>query len=109
MERQSARLIVNTAGGTAGKDAKTYKAALPSSWIHALGLSDENRDMELSFDGESITISVPETYDAFSSRRAGKNTACLNCGFMTARSSAIASVQITRATTYIPSDIRTTW
>ena len=69
MERRSARLIVNTAGGTAGKDAKTYKAALPSSWIHALGLSDENRDMELSFDGDSITISVPETYDSFGINR----------------------------------------
>lgn len=81
MERRSARLIVNTAGGTAGKDAKTYKAALPSSWIHALGLSDENRDMELSFDGDSITISVPETYDSFFSRRAEKKHRLLELRF----------------------------
>ena len=49
-------IIVNTAGGTAGKGAKSYKLALPSSWINQMGLSESAKGVELRFDGQSITI-----------------------------------------------------
>lgn len=55
MERRIAKLIVGKAGGTAGKDSKTYKVSLPSKWIAELGLADSK--MEVSFDGERIIIS----------------------------------------------------
>ena len=63
MERRIANLIVGTAGGTAGKDSKTYKVSLPSKWVAELGLTDTK--MEISFDGERIIISPHLSMDKF--------------------------------------------
>lgn len=56
MEQRQANLIIGTSGGTAGKNSKTYKVTLPSSWIRQLDLTEENRLLELTFDGERIII-----------------------------------------------------
>ena len=56
MEQRDANLIVGKAGGTSGKNAKTYKISIPSSWIHDLDLSEENRSITLAYDGEQIII-----------------------------------------------------
>ena len=63
MERRIAKLIVGKAGGTAGKDSKTYKVSLPSKWVVELGLTDTK--MEISFDGERIMISPHLSMDEF--------------------------------------------
>ncbi len=63
MERRIAKLIVGKAGGTAGKDSKTYKVSLPSKWVAELGLADSK--MEIAFDGERITISPHLSMDKF--------------------------------------------
>ena len=63
MERRIAKLIVGKAGGTAGKDSKTYKVSLPSKWVAELGLTDTK--MEISFDGERIMISPHLSMDEF--------------------------------------------
>lgn len=63
MERRIAKLIVGKAGGTAGKDSKTYKVSLPSKWVAELGLTDTK--MEISFDDERITISPHLSMDKF--------------------------------------------
>lgn len=63
MERRIAKLIVGKAGGTAGKDSKTYKVSLPSKWVAALGLTDSK--MEIAFDGERIIISPNLSIDKF--------------------------------------------
>ena len=55
MERRIANLIVGKAGGTAGKDSKTYKVSLPSKWVAELSLTDTK--MEILFDGERIIVS----------------------------------------------------
>ena len=57
MEKRVANIIVQEPGGTAAKNARTYKISLPSTWIKELGISDTNREVELCFDGTSITIS----------------------------------------------------
>ena len=62
-ERRIANLIVGKAGGTAGKDSKTYKVSLPSKWVAELGLTDTK--MEISFDGERIIISPHLSMDKF--------------------------------------------
>ena len=41
--------------GTAGKNAEKYSVNLPAVWLHTMGLSKEDR-VELSFDGEKITV-----------------------------------------------------
>lgn len=63
MERRIAKLIVGKAGGTAGKDSKTYKVSLPSKWVAELGLT--NSKMEIAFDGERIVISPHLSMDKF--------------------------------------------
>lgn len=63
MERRIAKLIVGKAGGTAGKDSKTYKVSLPSKWVAELGLTDSK--MEIAFDGERITISPHLSMDEY--------------------------------------------
>lgn len=57
MEKRKAKINISKAGGTAGKDAKTYKVTLPISWMKALEISQEDREIELSFDGKTITLS----------------------------------------------------
>ena len=55
MKRRIAKLIVGKAGGTAGKESKTYKVSVPSKWVAELGLADSK--IEIAFDGERIIIS----------------------------------------------------
>lgn len=55
MNRRSVKIMRRKAGGTAGKNAEKYSVNLPAVWLHAMGLSKEDR-VELSFDGEKITI-----------------------------------------------------
>ena len=57
MEIRQSKVSVSAAGGTAGKGSKTYKISLPTSWIEAMGLNAEQREVELSFDGERIILS----------------------------------------------------
>ncbi len=63
MERRIVKLIVGKAGGTAGKDSKTYKVSLPSKWVAEFGLTDSK--MEIAFDGERIIISPHLSMDEF--------------------------------------------
>ena len=56
MEKRIANIIISAAGGTAGKGAKTNKIALPSSWVSVLGITEDSRQVELTFDGTAITI-----------------------------------------------------
>ena len=51
MNRRSVKIMRRKAGGTAGKNAEKYSVNLPAVWLHAMGLSKEDR-VELSFDGE---------------------------------------------------------
>ena len=63
MERRIAKLIIGKAGGTAGKDSKTYKVSLPSKWVDELSLTDSK--MEIAFDGERIIISPHLSMEEF--------------------------------------------
>lgn len=65
MKYRQAKLIVNSSGGTASKCGKTYRTTLPSSWINELGLGEDVRDIELSFDGERIILSPALDFDAY--------------------------------------------
>ena len=56
MEKRIAKVNISSAGGTAAKGAKTCKITLPTSWLEKLGVSNDQRELELSFDGERISI-----------------------------------------------------
>ena len=59
MEKRLGKINISAAGGTAGKGAKTYKLTVPSAWIAQLGITADERAVELSFDGKRIIISRP--------------------------------------------------
>ena len=86
IEQREARIMINKAGGNASTTAVNYRIALPSSWMNELGISNEDRDVTLQFDGESITIrkKSPSEYSAFlaSAREAGHDILVLHyyCG-----------------------------
>lgn len=65
MERRIANIIIQAPGGTAAQNASTYKLSLPTNWVRELGITPENRQVVLSFDGKSITISRRQTIEKF--------------------------------------------
>ena len=81
MNTQTANLIVGTSGGTAGGNATNYKLALPSTWIKEMGLTPEQRQVELRFDGASIVITRTLSFAEFleASRHAGHKVLLLSC------------------------------
>lgn len=72
MEKRTAKVSIGAAGGTAGKSAKTYKLTLPSTWIAAMGITEDDREVELSFDGEKIAVERPPDIREFARRSIGK-------------------------------------
>lgn len=56
MEIRKRNIMINKAGGTAGKESVNYRLSLPAPWVEQLGLSKEERGLILSFDGTKIII-----------------------------------------------------
>ena len=56
MEKRIANVIIQAPGGTAAKNSNTYKLSLPSSWVRKMGISEDDRQVEMKFDGTAITI-----------------------------------------------------
>jgi hypothetical protein len=57
VEKRTAKVNISAAGGTATKGSRTCKVTLPTTWLEAMGVSESRRELELSFDGERITLS----------------------------------------------------
>lgn len=56
MEERKAKILFNRSGGTAGKGGITNRVTLPTKWIKEMGITEDNREVFISFDGEKITI-----------------------------------------------------
>lgn len=69
MEKRIAKINISFAGGTAAKGAKTYKVTMPTSWMNELGIGEERRDVEISFDGKQIVISRHLTGKEFAAQK----------------------------------------
>ncbi len=63
MEVRKRRLMVNKAGGTAGKDSVNYRVSLPAPWLKDMGLGAGSRNLKLEFDGKKIIITKEESED----------------------------------------------
>lgn len=57
MERRTAKVNISSAGGTAAKGSKTCKITLPTKWVETMGINEERREVELTFDGTAVTLS----------------------------------------------------
>ena len=54
LEFRKGTMQTGKAGKTEGK--KYYRAKLPAAWVKEIGITDEDREVELSFDGETVVI-----------------------------------------------------
>lgn len=78
MEKRIGNVMIQSPGGTAGKDSRTYKVSLPSSWIGEMGITEDDRQIELCFDGTTISISKRQSFQDFiQNGRAKGNTVYL--------------------------------
>ena len=65
MDKRTGRIMMHAPGGTAAKGSYTYKLSIPSSWIKQMGITEGDRQVELSFDGTTISISKKLSTDEF--------------------------------------------
>lgn len=56
IETRKNRLIQRKPGGTAGKDSIAYNVNLPTKWLRKMGVTPEEKEVVLSFDGTEISI-----------------------------------------------------
>lgn len=56
MEARHSNVYVGNPGGTASKNSKNYRIAIPSTWARAIGITPEDKAVVLSFDGKQIII-----------------------------------------------------
>lgn len=56
MEEKRAKVIFNRSGGTAGSGGITNRITIPTKWIKEMGITEEQREVNISFDGEKIMI-----------------------------------------------------
>lgn len=65
MQNRKANIIIGSSGGTASKKSKTYKISLPTEWVRELGITDSERQVRISFDGEKIMIEKCRSTEEF--------------------------------------------
>ena len=70
MENRISKVNISAAGGTASQGAKTCKVTIPNAWLEQLGVTGEEREVVLSFDGESITLRKHLTGRTFAEMKA---------------------------------------
>lgn len=69
MEQRLAKINISAAGGNAGAGAKTCKVTLPITWLSAMGIGEERREVVLSFDGERITVSAALDMEEYAEKK----------------------------------------
>lgn len=56
MQEKTAKVIFNKSGGTAGSGGITNRVTIPTTWAREMGITEEDREVILKFDGETIII-----------------------------------------------------
>lgn len=54
--KKTAKVIFNRSGGTAGGGGITNRITIPTTWVKEMGITEEQREVNISFDGEKIII-----------------------------------------------------
>lgn len=55
-EFRKRNIMINKAGGTAGSGGMTYRISLPAPWVAEMGVTEDDKEVTISFDGEKIII-----------------------------------------------------
>lgn len=56
MQVRNTKILIQKAGGTAGKTSRKYRVGLPSAWVNQLGVTAEDPEVELIFTNHEIVI-----------------------------------------------------
>ena len=56
METRVLKVSAGNPGGNASKGAMRYRLQVPTSWMRAMGVTAEDRELKLEFDGEKIIL-----------------------------------------------------
>ena len=56
MEERVLKVHCVKAGGNAGKNARSYRIPLPNTWANQMGVTPDDREVKVQFDGSVITI-----------------------------------------------------
>lgn len=54
--KKTVKVIFNRSGGTAGSGGITNRITIPTTWVKEMGITEEQREVNISFDGEKIMI-----------------------------------------------------
>lgn len=78
MDKRNTKLIVNKSGGTSSKGGKTYRVTIPNTWVEQMGLSENNREICITFDGAKIIIEPEISMDEYVLKHKGNKLIKLN-------------------------------
>ena len=56
MQKKIAKVIFNRSGGTAGSGGIRNRITIPTTWVKEMGITEEQREVNISFGGEKIII-----------------------------------------------------
>lgn len=56
MEERKVKVIVNKVGGNASTNSRKFILNIPAVWAQQMGLTPEDRNLLMMFDGEQIII-----------------------------------------------------
>lgn len=79
MEQRKAKIIAGKAGGTASENSRTYKISLPTAWVKKMDI--DGKEVELSFDGEKITIMPQISAKEFIKQKQSANHCLYKLGY----------------------------
>lgn len=60
MEKRKSNIIFGKSGGNASRNSYNCKISIPKTWIDRMGVNIDNREVELAFDGDRISIERPK-------------------------------------------------
>ena len=62
-EVRECTVSIGSPGGNASKGSQYFRVTIPPKWAKALGISREERSLQMSFDGETILLRKTPTED----------------------------------------------
>jgi len=56
VETRQLKIIMGKSGGNSSKNTLNHKISLPNIWMQQMGITPDERIVNVNFDGEKITI-----------------------------------------------------
>lgn len=56
MEKRNYKMIISNPGGNSSKNSKKYRLSIPSSWAKDMGVTSEDREVQISYIDKKIII-----------------------------------------------------